>query len=200
MGLLKIFLAIGIAVLLAVFVGYGLEVLYPNPQYGYVDTTACYNDFPCQNMTLKCSGEEVVMNGTIAKPALYNEACYSQVYASADYQKCMTDQQDCTNKLNQNSENYFHARNSFYILILFAIAAIIAGVRFWKKEGIGSGFMGGGVLIVLYSIGSTYYYWSTLNKYLRLVAIGAVLVLLIWLGYKKIEDKVSENKKSKKRK
>ena len=33
-------------------------------------------------------------------------------------------------------------------------------------------------------------YWLTLNKYLRLFALGFVLLLLIFVGYKKIEKKL----------
>ena len=193
MGLAKTFLAIGIAVLLAVFIGYGLYTLYPSPQYGYVDTSSCLSQYVCQNLTAKCDTSNSVANDSTIKaiPAPYNDACYQQVYASAQYQKCMTDQQKCTDTLNQSSENYFHARNSFYILIVLGILAIIAGALI-TKEGIGSGFIGGGILIVLWSLPYTSDYWTTLNKFLKLAAVGVVLILLIYLGYKKIEGKFSK--------
>lgn len=196
MGLVKIFLAIGIAILLAVFVGYGLHVFYPKPIYGYTDTSSCYSQYACQNLTAQCDSSFNASNDSAVKaiPTPYNDACYQQVYASADYKKCMVDQQTCVDKLNQNSENFIHDRNSFYILVLIGIAAIIAGTMFWKKEGVGSGFLGGGVLIVLWSLVWTFDYWTTLNKYFRLIAVGVVLALLIWIGYKKIEQNVSKKR------
>jgi len=70
-----------------------------------------------------------------------------------------------------------------------AIIAIIVGAKLWKKEGVGSGFLGGGVLTVIWALMYTSQYWITLNKYFRLLAVGVVLVLLIWIGYKKLEKK-----------
>jgi hypothetical protein len=196
MSLAKTFLAIGIAVLLAVFISYGIYVVYPAPHYGYTDTSSCYTQYSCQTLTDKCMGRLQVTynrdgtNNTI--PAEYNYTCAEQVYASVEYQKCTEDQQTCIDNLNQNSGDYVHARNSFYILIVLAIIAIVVGAFISHLEGIGSGFIGGGVLIVLWSLIYTTPYWTTLNKYLKLVAVGVVLVLLIWLGYKKLEKKLQK--------
>jgi hypothetical protein len=200
MSLLKVFLAIGIAVLLVVFIGYGLYVFYEPPQYGYADTSSCFTQFPCENLTAPCYVNETI-NGSPDKvvPVPAYTGCYEKVYASAQYQKCMEDQNDCNNKINQTSENYFHARNSFYILIVLAIVAIIVGARLWQKEGIGSGFLGGGVLTVLWALIYTPQYWTTLNKYLRLLAVGAVLVLLVWIGYKKLETRFAKPKRARRR-
>ena len=196
MGLLRTVLAIGIAILLTVFISYGLYVIYPNPQYGYTDTSSCFSQYACQNMTDRCNPIENNLNGSTIKaiPVQNNDECYSQVYASADYQKCMVDQQTCVDKLNQSSENYSHARNSFYILILLAIISMISGTII-NKEGVGSGFIGGGVMTVLWALAYTTAYWTTMNQYLKLLAIGIVLIVLIWLGYKKIENKFSSKNK-----
>ncbi|MEK6888684.1 MAG: hypothetical protein AABW80_01110 [Nanoarchaeota archaeon] len=193
MSLAKTFLAIGIAVLLTVFFSYGLYVVYEKPSYGYVDSSECYAQYGCENMVNKCYTNVSTSDlGAPEKPRepSYNQSCYNQVYASSEYQKCQEDQQKCVESKEITSDNYKHSRNSFYILIVIAILSIIAGSFFWNMEGIGSGIMGGGVLIVLWSLAYTTDYWTTLNKYFKLIAVGIVLILLIYLGYKKLEQKL----------
>lgn len=192
MSLAKTFLAIGIAVLLAVFFSYGLYVIYEKPKYGYVDYSGCYAEFGCDNMTLKCTNNSIALPIEKSREPYYDQNCHNQVYASSEYQRCQADQQECIESRQVTSDNYKHARNSFYILIVIAIISIIIGSMFWSMEGIGSGIMGGGVLIVLWSLAYTADYWTTLNKYLKLIAVGIVLILLIYIGYKKLEQKLNK--------
>ncbi|GAG10307.1 unnamed protein product [marine sediment metagenome] len=129
MSLAKTFLAIGIAVIFALFIGYALDVIYEKPSsnnYGNYDS--------------------------------YKEA---------------------RDKYNLNL---------FIILIIIGAVAITVGLFLYSFEGIGSGIFGGGVLTVIYgSIIS----WGVLNKYLKITLLFVVLVLLIFLGYKKLEKKIN---------
>jgi hypothetical protein len=133
MRLAKTFLAIGIAVIFAVFIGYGLYVIYEHPKYGDCYGADCYEDF--------------------------------------------------------GTRQYEYYRNSFFILIIIGTIALVAGILLSKMEGIGSGLMGGGILVILWSLAHTWEYWSSFNKYLKLGALGIVLIILIYLGYRKLERK-----------
>ena len=57
------------------------------------------------------------------------------------------------------------------------------------SESVGAGVLGGGVLIVIYG---TIRYWGDMSKYLRIIILGIVLFILIWIGYKKIEDNIKK--------
>jgi len=74
--------------------------------------------------------------------------------------------------------------NVFIILVAVGIAAIISGIMI-KREAVASGFMFGGILSVI--IGAMRY-WSHMHDLLRFIILGAVLALLVWVGYKKVKD------------
>ena len=73
---------------------------------------------------------------------------------------------------------------------LIGLAAIIGGMSLKKLEGIGSGLLGGGILVVLWSLGYSWRYWSEFNEYVKLALLGLVLAVLIYFGYKKIEKRL----------
>ncbi|MEK6950505.1 MAG: hypothetical protein AABX13_02170 [Nanoarchaeota archaeon] len=82
--------------------------------------------------------------------------------------------------------------------MIISIAAIVSGTYYRKLEGIGSGFIGGGVLVILWSLMYTWSYWLTWPKYIKVIALGMVLALLIYLGYTRIEGKLKAKKDKKK--
>lgn len=165
MSLAKLFLAIGISLIFAVFVSYALYALYEPPVYPN-----------CYKLTEKCQ--------QLSDPA--STKCFNEVQQSSEYQTC--DQQ-----FQQLS--YQYARNSFYVLFILGIAAVITGIFLTSLEGIGSGLIGGGVLVIIWSLFYSSQYWFTLSKYVKIVALGIVLILLIYLGYIKIENKSKSKKK-----
>jgi hypothetical protein len=176
MGLAKTFLAIGIAIVFAVFVSYGLYVVYEPPRYE--DTTnTCWQEHNCQRFLDECRKDS---NST--RPIA--DSCWDRTYNSPEYQQCQQARDQCNQEYQMQTEGFKHARNSFYILIIIALASIIAG-KFINQDGIGSGLIGGGVLIALYALIYTAQYWFTFNKYFKLIALGVVLAVLIYVGYQK---------------
>jgi len=127
MELGKTFLAIGIAIIFALFISYGVSVIYKSPPGG-------------------CSGVE-----------------------------------ECKLRSQQRQHYTF---NLFIILMVIGIIAIIIGILIMSLEGIGSGILSGGVLVIIYG---TFRAWGALNEYLRLGILAIALIVLIFLGYKKIE-------------
>lgn len=172
MGLAKTFLAIGIAVIFAVFVAYALYIIYEPPKsYSYDD---CSKTYDCQKQISDCQDQD----------------CRSSVTQSAQYKSCLELRDNCKEEFQKQTPRYIHSRNSFYILIVIGIIAIITGIFLTGLEGISAGLMGGGVLVVLWSLVYTWEYWFTLNKYVKLIALAIVLAILIYFGYKKLENKL----------
>ncbi|MFH1450602.1 MAG: hypothetical protein ABIF92_01330 [archaeon] len=90
----------------------------------------------------------------------------------------------CWEEIRPKYDN--HNKNTALIVLPFAIAALVAGIFLSKLESIGSGLLGGGVLLTLYAVMRA---WNVLGEYIRLVIIGVALAVLIWFGYKKIDKK-----------
>jgi hypothetical protein len=185
MGLAKTFLAIGIAIIFAVFVSYGLHVIYEPPKDYSYGSNDCYKTYNCQQQISDCQ-----------KQYNYSDTgyqdCYSSVTQSTQYKTCQELYTKCNEEFQKKTPQYIHSRNSFYILLVIGIITIIAGILLTSLEGIGSGLMGGGILVVLWSLIYTRQYWFTLNKYIKLIALGIVLAILIYLGYKKLENKLKQ--------
>ncbi len=160
MKLTKTFLAIGISIIFAIFISYGLTVIYEKPSTSYAESPRGL----CKDLIQK--NEFGHTTWTTESSEAYN---------------------NCLDEKNKESELYNYSRNSFYILNLIGLAAIIGGISLRKLEGIGSGLLGGGILVVLWSLGYTRSYWSEFNEYVKLALLGIVLVVLIYFGYKKIE-------------
>ena len=178
MGLTKTFLAIGIAIIFAVFISYALYVFNETPYSVCADKYNCYQqEQKCQEFSY---AEEKYSH------------CIDTVHDTEEWKSCNQQSMACSNKANTLS--YSHNRDNFFILAILGIAAIVAGVFLKKLEGIGSGFLGGGVLVILWSLIYTWEYWLNWPKYLKVALLGLVLVLLVYLGYTKIENIVKKKK------
>jgi len=183
MRLAKTFLAIGIAVIFAVFISYALYVIYEPPEYYPYRINNCYETYNCQEQISDCHRQFNYSN---------YQYCYTTVTQSAQYKACQELYDKCNEEFEKKNPRYIHSRNSFYILMVIGIITIITGILLTGLEGIGSGLMGGGILVVLWSLVYTRQYWFTLNKYIKLTALGVVLAILIYLGYKKLENKLKQ--------
>jgi hypothetical protein len=185
MKLAKIVLSVGIAIVFAVFVGYGLYTFYEPPKYSQ-EINNCYQTVNCERFFQSCRtnvGDEKL-------DYRKEQFCSDAVYSSPEYQMCQDAQEKCNADFTKSTARYAYYRNSFYILIFIGLLAIIGGILISRLDSIGSGFIGGGVMVVLWSLAYTANYWLTLNKYVRLLALGVVLAVLIYLGYKRIEEKI----------
>ena len=189
MGLRKTFLAIGIAIVLTLFISYGLYVFYEPPKENYGQD--CYEEFKCYELS-DCVKPilKTDTNNTVDQPSQplpVDPFCEEKLYDSKEYQECEEKRDQCRENALVVSPNYAHARFNFFALLIFAAIVIIAGVYLKHLEGIGSGFIGSGILLVLWSLPYTNLYWFNWNKYIKLAALGVILVLLVYLGYKKLD-------------
>ena len=172
MELAKTFLAIGIAIIFTVFIGYLVNTLYEAPEYQYQEES------PYAHCNEKYSN------------------CYS--LEGKEAWECREANKKCTEEVRKTTPQHKHQRNTFYILTIIGIITIIVGISLTSLEGIGSGLIGGGILTTLWSLMYTYSYWLGFNKYVKLIVLAIVLFILIYLGYKKIENR--KDHKSPKRK
>ena len=71
---------------------------------------------------------------------------------------------------------------AFIIAIIAGLAAISIGIIL-ALPSVSSGLMLGGTFLTFYGIAI---YWTNLSTILKTLILGAVLAILIWLGYKKL--------------
>mgnify|MGYP001608493680 CR=1 FL=1 len=184
----QIAIIVGIAVVFTAFVIVAMEAFYESPQYDKVcNTTAYYGNY----------------YATPAKPTpenFVNESC-GYVYETPEVKKCYSERgapdfnytkDKCPTYLSCNfcGLNFEesikkHDNISFIILAIVGIASIIFGVLY-KIEFLGSGFMYGGIAVLFYA---TMRYLGQQNKYLRVFILFVELLVILWIGYKKLYKK-----------
>lgn len=191
MSLAKTFLSIGIALVFTAFVAYAVNTLYEPPKFYEEPKNDCITKYDCYKDINECQQEEYKkMNISGPQyapvPIPIGEDCYSKYYGTPEFTACQKNLDACNQEQYKNSPSYTHAKNTFIILLAIGIAAIIGGSRV-AVEGVGSGFIGGGVLLVLYSIVNSWAYLYHLDRYLKLAGLGLALAVLIWIAYKRME-------------
>jgi len=73
----------------------------------------------------------------------------------------------------------------FYIGLPVGAVAIITGTVI-SLPAIGAGLLGGGLLVLINSYG---HYWMLMTDLPKFISLGVVFIILLWVGYKKIEKK-----------
>ncbi len=164
MSISKTFLALGISIFFFLFVAYALFTFYqPPPNLEMKDTNCSMN---CSKLAPKNFSVRVV-------PDKFTE--------------CLDKEQECLSEARIHSPRFRNKEISFFILLTVGLGAIVFGIYFSKMEGIGSGFIGGGILTLIWSLIYTAEYWTTMSRYFKLAAIGITLLILIFLGYKRMD-------------
>ena len=75
-----------------------------------------------------------------------------------------------------------------FVVFLVAVPAGLISVGLGIALALPSvsfGLMLGGIFLTIYGTGN---YWGNFSNWIRVIILGAVLVILIWLGYKKLES------------
>ncbi len=183
----QIAIIVGIAVIFTAFIIVGMEAFYESPKYEQIcNNTAYYNNYY-----------------PVSKPApesFVNETC-NYVYETPEVKKCYDGRgspdfnytkDKCPTYLSCNfcglrfeEANKKHMNISFIILAIIGIITIIFGVLF-KIEFLGSGFMYGGIAVLFYA---TMRFLGEQNKYLKVLILFIELLIVLWIGYKKLYKK-----------
>ena len=179
----KWILALAIAIVLNLFVNYGISVVYKAPQYdnfckegGMGPYPAKPYPYPPELQQKSCAVIEVNQD-------LQNSCNEQKGYIAYKYNAtgCPTEAycETCQARFSDVSQK--RNSNVFVILVVAGVAAILAGMVV-KAEAVANGFLIGGILsLIIAAIRN----WGQLQDVFKLIILGVVLALLIWVGYKK---------------
>ncbi|MBN2567625.1 hypothetical protein JXB02_06105 [Candidatus Woesearchaeota archaeon] len=185
-------LAIGIAIVLALFIGFAANTIMPSKQWD--DFCDQYYPGPFDTQQ-SCEAN----GGRWNAPDMVPERGAPAVPTKLDNQSQPVGWCDVNYFCNQEYESYneSYSRNLFVGLLVVGIAVFIVGALL-RMQAVAAGLMGGAVLTIIYG---TLRYWGRASDIFRTVVLGIVLAILIWLGYKRIGKTIEEHtRKGKKRK
>ena len=184
MKLKKVMLSLGVGILSALFIGFLIEAIYSSPRYydfckrrfdlptpQVKDPKLCdfTYDPPFRNQCVDEEGmlrQEYDANGCVIK-----ETC--------DY---------CEKEFSAASEKY--NRNLFYITAPIGLIMILLGLYLPVSiDAIAGGVLLGGILTM---IQITMRIFGNLEKWPRVILLGLELVLVIWIGMKKVHEGVKK--------
>lgn len=191
-----VILGIGIAIVLAFVIGFGVDTFYKSPEYeDYCDEVKRLQVVNTKEACEAKDGEWTEFEEVKAIPLRQNELICTKI--SEDKEEvnlnCRTregfegptgscDLFSKCNKEFQEAEKPY-AKNSFIIIIVLGLIAVIVG-SYLKLTSVSSGIMGGGVLVMIYA---AMRFWRNLDEYLRFAVLVITLIILIWIGYKKFK-------------
>lgn len=160
----SVILSIAIALISVFFFVYAIQAIYPGP----LSEDYCNYNRPVTMVETRSSCE--ALNGTwneYPKPE-------SNVTGYCDYYtKCQDNYQNVREP---------YERNVFFANLIIGIVLVVTGI-FLALPSVSSGLMGGGVIMLVYG---TIRNWGNLSDTLRTIMLGIALIILIWLGYKKL--------------
>ena len=188
-------LAIAIAIVFVLFVGFGISTFYKTPKYEdfcgerekFIDTVTrqkCdevggkWNSGDLARPIARIESNQLLCTKTSEKDDAVTLNCQTQEeldnrgYCDRDFY--------CRGEFDDVREIY--NRNVFIVATGIGIITLIVGFALGMAS-VSSGLMGGGILAIIYG---TIRYWSDLPDYGRFIILGITLVILIWLGYKRI--------------
>jgi len=164
-------LSIGIAILFVMFVGYSIETFYASPNYEDFCNGRDFVQINSQDECILKNGTWINYSNEIVPKNLENETIptgYCDFYSI------------CNEEYNSASESY--NRVIFFLTLFIGIIIFLIAVSL-LSEPVSAGFMGGGVLLIVYG---TIRYWGSLSDIWRTIMLGFALAVLVWIGYKKL--------------
>jgi hypothetical protein len=184
--ILKWALIIGIVVVLNLFFNFGIKTFYGNPEW---------DEFcPREQVTVQPTTQEAC----VAQGGAWTEAGYTierypvpakplPLGEEATGLPAQTGYCDLYFTCQQEFEavNEVYNRNVFIALVILGLISVVAGFLTTARSAVSLGLTFGGVLSFI--IGSVRY-WSDMDEYLRVIILGVALVVLIWLGVKKVRE------------
>ena len=175
-----IILSITIAIVLSSFVIYFIQTIHPSPKYeDYCEK---------ESSRILIPENKEIIGGTCAtvSPNFRDECCINKGYESYNPEtgECegIVDYIECQEKYETARDKY--KLRVFIIAIITGLLSISVGIILILPS-VSSGLMIGGTFLTFYG---TAIYWSDLTNWLRTLILGAVLGILIWLGYKKLQN------------
>ena len=157
-------LSIVIAIVLSSFVIYLVLSFHPNPKWEDYCSDVRYpkalSDGKIENIT-----QEICEQNEGAK--------WMNGYCDYEYE-CRQNYDNATEK---------HRFIIFLVAVPVGLVAVGLGI-FLSLPSVSSGLMLGGVFLTIYGTSN---YWDNFSNWIKVLILGVVLIVLIWLGYKKLE-------------
>ncbi|MFH1590813.1 MAG: hypothetical protein ABIC95_02705 [archaeon] len=173
-------LAIGIAVVFILFIAYGIQAFYDEP-----DQEDFCRDIDYSIGTDSCPDQPAkAMEGEPRPMPVRGKDCWCED-DNADGTKVCWKQNPAWEACQQayDDARELYNRNVFFISIIIGLIVLIIGWVAIKLESVGSGLMGGGTITVIYG---TIRYWGDLSDVFRFLILGLALGVLIYLGYRRL--------------
>jgi len=161
-----IILSVIIAIVLASFVIYLVESIYPSP-----DWEDYCGGVKAPRMAIEEKGDIVEVNQVTCEA---DGGTWRNNWCDYHY--------ECENNFDEVRDK--HRLTMFIVAAITGIIAIVAGIIL-ALPSVSSGIMLGGGFLIFYG---TAQYWDELSNWIRTIILGALLVILIWLGYKKLQN------------
>lgn len=181
MKIKKTIISIAIALILALFVGYGIEVFDPTIDY-YEFCPKVYditNQAECEETGGRWAQEREI-DWEVERPPRVVKVETDEAEEPENHcfepANCRERYQDERNR---------HDKIIFIAAVIVGLISIMGGILI-KKEVAGIGIVGGGVLLILYG---TIRYWQHANDILKFILLGIALAVLIWIAYQKLEKR-----------
>ncbi len=162
-------LSIAIAIVLVMFIAYGINTFFKSPNY---------EDF-CKDITYSqnITEQQCTAGGGKWNPNIYDKMAPT---AAPTVPTGYCDQTfTCNNEFTTANEKY--NRLVFIISGILGLLCVIIGGVALKMESVSAGIMGGGILTIIYG---TLRYWGNLEDIGRFIVLGIILAVLIFIGYK----------------
>jgi hypothetical protein len=160
--------SVAVAFVSVFFFAYAVLVVFPSPEY---------DDFCGDKFRVPAPADEV---DCIAEGGKWTD--YEKDSLNMDIKGwCETDytcEQEYRSAKSPAEKKIFFA-NLIVGIVLFVVAFFLG------LEAVSSGLMGGAVMLIVYG---SMRYWGELSDIWRTLMLGVALVVLIWLGYKKLKD------------
>ncbi len=174
-------LAISIAIVFAMFVGYGIATFYEDPEYSDYCKERPYIPRTIEKGINSSSCPEIDESSPIIKDCTEKKGYIEYDY---DGNNCPVDPTCNTCYADYDKADEAYSKVVFVITLIIGLIAIIVGAIL-EHESVSPGVMGGGALTIFYG---TLRYWGHAPDALRFTLLGVVLIVLIWLGYKKFKS------------
>ena len=161
-----VILSIAIALISVFFFAYAIQSVYPAPEYeNFCDIKPVKVNLNDETSCIEANGKWV----DYERDSLDMEI---RGYCDRDF-ACRGEYEDIRD---------VYERNVFFANLIIGISIFVIGF-FLAIEAVSGGLMGGGLILMFYG---TIRYWGNLSDIWRTLLLGFSLVVLIWLGYKKL--------------
>ncbi len=169
----KWLLAIAIAIVLTMFVSYGIRTFIPEPNYeNYCNTTRTQIiNLTSETQCIEIGGQWINIENADYEPNIKSKPvtgyCDYDFTCRKEFEKANNSQQD----------------RAFLITVIAGLIFLVLGITL-NVESVSLGLLLGGILNLFVG---TVSYWGRFQNAIKFIILGVILVILIWIGYKKLK-------------